>query len=138
MSKVLDLAQELALEDIEVPVAALIVRDGQVIAEAKNNREATKSVLGHAEIQAIQTAAKALGDWNLSDCTLYVNLEPCPMCAGAILQSHISKVVYSLPEPKSGAFGSRYNLSNKNLVVISSILEAQSKLILQKFFEKRR
>jgi tRNA(adenine34) deaminase len=138
MNKVLELANNLAQANIEVPIAALIVRDDTIISEGLNNREKNKSILGHAEIQAMELAAKALGDWNLSDCTLYVNLEPCAMCAGAILQSHIGTIVYAAADPKAGALGSRYNLVTNKLQIISGILEEESKNILKKFFANKR
>ncbi len=138
MAKVLELAKELSQANIEVPVAALIVKDGKIISEAVNNRELNKSVLGHAEIQAIQKASTVIGNWNLSGCTLYVNLEPCAMCAGAILQSHIQTVVYAATDAKAGALGSRYNLTTNNLKVIAGIYETESKELLQNFFKQRR
>lgn len=138
MQKVLDLAQELVKEGQEVPVAALIVKGDEIISTGVNHREKNKSILGHAEIDAIEKASNATQDWNLSGCSLYVNLEPCAMCAGAILQSHISEVVFSAYDAKSGALGSRYNLVTKNLKVTGGILEEESLALLNEFFKKLR
>lgn len=139
MQQVLQDAQDLLdSASMEVPVAALIVRDGEIIARGLNNRETQKSVMGHAEIVAIENATKLLGDWNLSDCSIYVSLEPCAMCAGAILQSHIKEVVFAAYDSKSGALGSRYKLGTKNLEVIGGIKEKQAQEILQKFFQDKR
>ena len=122
----------------EVPVAAIIVAHGEIIAQALNTRESEASILGHAEINAMQTAAKLHQDWNLSGCTLYVTLEPCAMCAGAILQSHISEVVFGAYDAKSGAFGSRYNLVTNYLKVTGGIMEEESIALLVNFFAKMR
>jgi tRNA(adenine34) deaminase len=124
----------------EVPVAALIVdiSSGEIIAEGLNSRENEQSVLAHAEINALKEASKVIGSWNLSGYALYVSLEPCAMCAGAILQSHISQVIFSAYDSKTGAFGSRYNLINKNIKVIGGVLEEESQALLRKFFEEKR
>ncbi len=90
----------------EVPVGALVVREGRVVARGHNLRESTKDATAHAEIVAIRAACVALSGWNLTGCTLYVTLEPCPMCAGAIRQAHISRVVFGAYDPKGGAAGS--------------------------------
>ncbi|HWP79386.1 MAG TPA: nucleoside deaminase [Candidatus Acidoferrum sp.] len=90
----------------EVPVGAVIVREGKVVARGHNLRESTKDATAHAEIIAIRAACEALSGWNLTGCTLYVTLEPCPMCAGAIRQAHISRVVFGAYDPKGGAAGS--------------------------------
>ena len=87
----------------EVPVASLVVWNNQIIGLGTNSREKDKSILGHAEINALQSAVKFKGSWNLSDCTIYVSLEPCAMCAGAILQAHIKTIVFSAYDIKSGA-----------------------------------
>lgn len=136
MTKVLELAKTAA--NNEIPVAAIIVLNGEIIAQGVNTREAESSILGHAEINAIQAATKSRHDWNLSDCTLYVNLEPCAMCAGAILQSHISEVVFGAYDVKSGALGSRYNLVTNNLIVTGGIMEDESASLLSNFFMKAR
>lgn len=130
-----------ALQDMpkqEVPVAAMLVKDSEIISLATNQRETNKSILAHAEILALEQAAQKLGDWNLSGCTLYITLEPCAMCAGAILQSHISKVVFAAYDLKAGALGSRYDISTKNLEVVGGILEEESQEILSSFFEHLR
>ena len=111
---------------------------GEVIASGVNSRETEQSALAHAEINAIKEASKKIGSWNLSGHALYVSLEPCPMCAGAILQSHISKIVFGAYDSKTGAFGSRYNLITKNIQVTGGIKEEECLELLQNFFEKRR
>lgn len=136
MARVLELARSIA--QIEVPVAALIVKDDEIIAEAVNTRERDSSILGHAEINAIEAAAAQTGSWNLDGATLYVNLEPCSMCAGAILQAHIKKVVWGANDAKSGAFGSRYNLATKKMELISGVMESETLDLLAEFFETRR
>jgi tRNA(adenine34) deaminase len=134
----LDLASK--LDSCEVPVAALIVdiSSGEIIATGVNTRETEQSVLAHAEINALKEASKIIGSWNLSGYALYVSLEPCAMCAGAILQSHISQVIFSAYDSKTGAFGSRYNLINKNIKVTGGVLEEVSQLLLKKFFDGKR
>ncbi len=122
----------------EVPVAALVVLDGKVIAQATNEREQRNSILAHAELLALERAAAAHGDWNLSGATIYVTLEPCAMCAGAILQSHLSQVVFAAYDAKSGAFGSRYQLSTAKLQILGGILEQEASDLLHEFFTKRR
>lgn len=109
MTRAIELAKEAAREG-EIPVGAVIAKDGEIIAEGKNSRERTKNPMGHAEINAIENACKALGDWRLSDCTLYVTLEPCPMCAGAIINARIKKVVYGAYDYKAGSVGSVIDL----------------------------
>lgn len=133
---VLELAKQVSKE--EIPVAAIVVEKGQIIAEAFNTRQSTNSILGHAEINALEKAAKLKKSWNLTGCTLYVNLEPCAMCAGAILQAHISEVVFSAYDMKAGAFGSRYNLVTNNLKVIGGLQEEKSQAILKEFFQDLR
>lgn len=124
----------------EVPVAALVVNisTGEIIASGLNTREAEQSVLAHAEINALQLAAKKLGSWNLSGHAIYISLEPCPMCAGAILQSHISQIIFSAYDPKTGALGSRYNLTTKNLQVTGGVMEKEGLSLLQNFFKDKR
>lgn len=94
----------------EVPIGCVIVRQGKIIARGYNKRNSVKSTLGHAEIEAIKKAGKAVGDWRLEDCIMYVTLEPCPMCAGAIIQARIPKVVIGSMNPKAGCAGSVINL----------------------------
>ncbi|GEM_PF-165768 len=137
MNRALLLARE-ALEDGEVPVGAVIVRDGKVISEGRNRREKTQNALGHAEIEAIDKACRVLGNWRLADCTLYVTLEPCPMCAGAILQSRIGRIVYACKDPSLGALGGLFSLpenSGQNqLEITSGLLESECREIMDSFF----
>ncbi len=136
MSQVLELAK--TAPENEVPVATLIIKNEKIIAQAINTRERDASILGHAEINAMNEAARILGDWNLSGATLYVNLEPCSMCAGAILQSHISEVVFGAYDVKSGALGSRYNLVTNNLKVTGGVMEEECAEMLTSFFQRCR
>jgi tRNA(adenine34) deaminase len=122
----------------EVPVAAMLVRDGEILSQAINERESRNSILGHAELIALENAAAKTADWNLSNATVYITLEPCAMCAGAILQSHVSTVVFGAYDAKSGAFGSRYQLATKNLKIIGGILEQECSSLLQEFFTNKR
>ena len=110
MQQALSLAAEAAAQD-EVPVGALIVHRGEVIATAYNTREASRCATHHAEILAIEAACRRLGGWRLPDCTLYVTLEPCPMCAGATVNARIDRVVYAAPDLRAGAFGSVVDLN---------------------------
>src|SRR4051795_8321925 len=109
MRRALDLAREAAGMG-EVPVGALIVRDGKIVSQAFNLRETLHDPTAHAERLAITLAGRALGTWRLDGCTLYVTLEPCPMCAGAIVQARISRVVYGAADPKAGACDSLYRI----------------------------
>ncbi len=139
MKQVINLAKEVSLESKDIPVAALIVdENNKIIGKGINTREKESSVIGHAEINAIQEANKLLESWNLSRCRIYVNLEPCAMCAGAILQSHISEVIFAAYDIKSGALGSRYNIITKNLIVKGGIMEIEAQEILGNFFKKLR
>lgn len=99
----------------DVPVGAIIVKDGLMLASAHNTKEKTGLPTGHAELTAIETASQALGDWRLTDCTLYTTLEPCPMCAGAILAARITQVIYAAKDLKWGAAGTKTNLFEENL-----------------------
>ena len=141
MNRALELAKEAAAMG-EVPVGCVIVRDGKIVAEGRNCRESDKSALGHAEIRAIDAACKALGGWRLWDCTLYVTLEPCPMCAGAIINARIPRVVYGAGDDKCGACGSVCNLFEMNFnhkpQVTKGVLEAESKALLEEFFRQLR
>lgn len=133
---------ELAYMHEEVPVGCVIVYQNKVIAKAHNLRYKNKSVLDHAEIIAIKKATRKLGNWMLDDCTLYVTVEPCLMCAGTIIQSRIKKVVYGTNEPKFGAFGSITDLSkiplNYQLEVTKGVMAEQSSQLLKAFFKKIR
>lgn len=130
---------EKAFNKNEVPVGCVIVKDDKVIARAHNLRQTKKSVLGHAEILAIEKASKKLNSWILEDCTIYVTLEPCPMCAGTILQSRIKKLVFAANEPKFGACGSVINLFEKKfnheVEVIPNVLQEESSKLLKNFFQ---
>jgi tRNA(adenine34) deaminase len=127
----------------EVPVGAVVVVDGKIVSRAHNLRESLIDPTAHAEILAIQRAAKKLGGWRLNRATLYTTLEPCPMCAGAIVHSRVSELVYGADDPKAGACGSIMNVVssghlNHRVRVISGVLKKESSEILQKFFKKLR
>ena len=125
----------------EIPVGAIIVKDGEIIASAVNRKEALKDVNGHAEILAIREASPKLNRWRLDDCEIYVTLEPCPMCAWAILQARIKTVFFGSYDTKYGAFGSAIDLRNFSDVkpkVFGGILEEKCDEILKKFFERLR
>jgi tRNA(adenine34) deaminase len=132
-----------AFEEDEAPIGAVIVRDGQVIAAAHNQREQLRDPTAHAEMIAITQAAAALGDWRLERCALYVTLEPCPMCAGAIVQARIPRVVYGAADPKAGAAQSLYRLLDDNRLnhraeVVAGVLAPECGEILTRFFEQKR
>ena len=132
-----------AYELDEVPVGCVIVFDGKIISRAKNERVSKKNVLCHAEILAIDAACKYLGDWRLLDTRLYVTVEPCPMCAGAIVQARIPFVVFGARSPKAGAAGSIINILdepgfNHQVKVTEGVLEEESSELLQRFFKKFR
>lgn len=125
----------------EIPVAAVVVKDGEIIASAVNRKEFLNDVSGHAEILAIREASQNLNRWRLDDCEIYVTLEPCPMCAWAILQSRIKTVFFGSYDTKYGAFGSAIDLRNFSDVkpkVYGGILEKDCDEILKKFFERLR
>lgn len=126
----------------EVPVGAVIVRDGEVLSRAFNRRETDKNALAHAEIAAIDAACKILGGWRLTRCTLYVTLEPCPMCAGAIVNSRIDRVVCGAKDPKAGAMGSVLNLNyyplNHKPKVEYGVLGGKCSAQLSEFFLRLR
>lgn len=141
MLKALENAK-IAFENGDVPVGAVIVKDGEIIAEAYNEREYLKRAIAHAEILAIERACEKLGRWRLSDCEMYVTLEPCPMCAGAILNARIGKLCYALKESNSGAFGSVLNLNSYPLLhkvqTEVGICEDESRELLSSFFRQKR
>lgn len=131
---------EKAFEKNEVPVGCVIVKDNKIIARAHNQRHSKNSVLGHAELIAIEKANKKLKTWILEGCTIYVTLEPCPMCAGAILQSRMDKVIFGAYEPKFGACGSIVNLLaeekfNHTVEIEGGVMEDQCKTLLKNFFQ---
>lgn len=131
-----------AMKKNEVPIGAVIVRDNKVIAKAHNMREKHKLATSHAEILAIQKANKKLKSWRLDSCTLYVTIEPCPMCAGAIIQSRIDKLIYGAKDSKAGAHSSVLNLFehsfNHKVSVEFGIMEKDCANIISKFFKKLR
>jgi tRNA(adenine34) deaminase len=142
MHQALAAAEEAAAAD-EAPVGALIVRDGRVLASARNEREALHDPTAHAEMIAITQAAAALGQWRLDGCTLYVTLEPCPMCAGAIVQARIARVVYGAADPKAGAVRSLFRIVddprlNHRAEVVEGVLAEPCGRILSEFFQKKR
>ncbi len=141
MNMALALAREAAAEG-EVPVGCIIVRKGQVVGRGRNRREQGKSALAHAEIEAIAEACANLGGWLLWECTLYVILEPCAMCAGAILNARIPRVVFGAKDAKYGAVRSVCGLFDMNFnhhpTVESGILEAECAALLQEFFKNLR
>jgi tRNA(adenine34) deaminase len=127
----------------EVPIAALIVQAGQVLAQTHNYRELWQDPTAHAEVIAIRSAATALGTWRLTDTTLYVTVEPCSMCIGAIILARVSRVVFGAWDPKAGACGSVFNLPsepklNHQVLVTGGVLEQESQVLIQNFFEKLR
>src|SRR4051794_31912832 len=142
MRQALWLARE-ALALGEVPVGAVIVRDGRILAQAFNLRETLSDPTAHAERLALSLAGRALGTWRLSGCTLYVTLEPCPMCAGAIVQGRVARVVYGAADPKAGACDSLYRLAtdprfNHRAEVVSGLLAEECGAVLTQFFRQRR
>jgi tRNA(adenine34) deaminase len=127
----------------EVPVGAVAVHEGRIVGTGFNRREVDRNPLAHAELLALDAAAKALGAWRLTGVTLYVTLEPCAMCAGALVQSRVTRLVFGTLDPKAGAVGSLYNLAeeprhNHRLQVTSGILADESRLLLKSFFERLR
>lgn len=127
----------------EVPIGTLLVHNGEILAKAHNLREALQDPTAHAEMIAIRKAAAKLGSWRLTGCTLYVTLEPCPMCAGAIVQSRISRLVFGAWDPKAGACGSLLDIPaeprlNHRVRVEGGLLEEESQMVLQDFFRNRR
>lgn len=132
-----------AFDQNEVPVGAVIVHDGRIIAEACNQREALNDPTAHAEMIAITQAAEYLGSWRLLDCTLYVTLEPCPMCAGAIVQARIPFVVYGAADAKAGACDSLFSITtdirlNHQAAVLGGVMQEDCRAILQEFFRQQR
>ncbi|WP_407306011.1 tRNA adenosine(34) deaminase TadA [Desulfosporosinus sp. SB140] len=137
------LQAQLAFEQGEAPIGAVIVHNDKVIAEAHNEKEQRNDPTAHAEILAIQRAAETLGSWRLSEATLYVTLEPCPMCAGAIVQARLKRLVYGTMDLKGGATGSvlnvlDYTLWNHRVEILAGVLEEECTDILKRFFKKLR
>ncbi len=126
----------------EIPVGAVIVRNGEIITTGRNRREKEKNALCHAELEAINNACKALGGWRLFDCDLYVTLEPCPMCAGAIINSRIKTVYFGAYDDKAGSFGSVADFNripyNHKPEILGGIMENECSALLSEFFKKLR
>lgn len=141
MDEALALARE-AFREGEVPVGCVIVRKGEIVGRGRNRRERDKTALAHAELEAIQDACKNLGGWRLWECTLYVTLEPCPMCAGAIVNARIPRVVYGARDPKCGAVSSVCSLFdmefNHHPVAEQGVREEECAALLRSFFQKLR
>ncbi|MCH2611660.1 MAG: tRNA adenosine(34) deaminase TadA [Pirellulales bacterium] len=142
MRLALQQAQQAQVED-EVPVGAIILNQDRIIAAAYNQREQLHDPTAHAEMIAITQAAEAIGDWRLEHCTMYVTLEPCPMCAGAIIQSRIPRIVYGATDPKAGAVTSLYSLLtdtrlNHTAQVTGGVLAEDCGRILTEFFRSKR
>lgn len=132
-----------ALGHGDVPIGAVVMRDGEVIASRHNERELTADPTAHAEVLALRDAARAIGSWRLDGCTLVVTLEPCVMCAGAAHQARVARVVYGADDPKAGALGSLYNVGadarlNHEFAVAAGVLAADSAQLLTEFFAARR
>ena len=127
----------------EVPVGAVVVINGAVVARGHNLRESLSDATAHAEIIALREAARKLGDWRLGEATVYTTVEPCPMCAGALVQFRVRKVIYGAKDPKAGAAGSVVNLLqderfNHQVEVVAGVLEAECREVVQRFFEGLR
>ena len=141
MRQALELAKEAAAEG-EVPVGCVIVRADQVVGRGRNRREKDKTALAHAELEAISDACRTLGGWRLWECTLYVTLEPCPMCAGAIVNARIPRVVFGASDKKCGACGSVCDLFsmefNHHPAVEKGVLEEEASALLTEFFQNLR
>jgi len=134
---------ELAKLEDEVPIGCVVVKDDQIIARAHNQREVSNNPLGHAETLAIKKASEVLNDWQLVDCDLYVTIEPCIMCGGAIIQSRIRRVIYGAPDLKGGAFGSSINILDAQNInhrpeIVKGILEEECTKIIKDYFKSKR
>lgn len=137
MTKAIELAK--SVKDEEVPVGALIIKDNKLVSKAVNMSEKLKDATAHAEIQAIKEASKVLGDWRLTGCTMYVTLEPCPMCTGAIINSRLEKLIYGASNVTYGACGTVANIphdlkKNNQIEIIGGILEEESSKLLKSAF----
>lgn len=121
----------------EVPIGCVIVKDGRIISKAHNKKEIKKNAIMHAEIIAIAKACKKLKTWHLDDCVLYTTVEPCMMCTGAIIQSRIKKIYYSISNKSFGEL-ENYHLKNKKIFIQNNILNEESKKLLQQFFKEKR
>lgn len=142
MAQALALAEAAAGEG-EVPVGAVVVRRGTVVGQGRNRREALADPTSHAEVLALREAARARGSWRLEDCTLYVTLEPCVMCAGAVVQARVERLVFGCPDPKGGAVRSLYRICddprlNHRVAVAEGVLEERCSALLRGFFTALR
>lgn len=142
MNEALKEAQK-ALQFSEVPIGAVVVKEGRIIGRGHNTREAEELAFAHAEINAIREASKTLGTWRLTDCDIYVTIEPCPMCTGAIYQARIRNIYFGATDEKAGACGTLFNLFEVNglnhyCTVHKGILEEESRQIIKDFFKKKR
>ena len=142
MLRAIELAK-LATETDDVPVGCVIVKNGEIIAEASNMKEKDNDATKHAEMVAISNATKVLNNWWLEDCEVYVTLEPCPMCAGAMINARIKALYFGAYDPKTGAAGSRVNLLkedlfNHNIIVKGGIMQNECSSLLSEFFKKKR
>lgn len=142
MKRAIELAKECSQFD-EVPVGAVVVKDGKIIAESGNRKERDNCAVSHAEILAIQKATEVVGNWWLEDCEMYVSLEPCPMCAMAMIHSRISKLYFGAYDEKTGAGGSRVNifekdLFNHNIEVVGGVMKEECGALLTEFFKNKR
>ncbi len=141
MKRAIELAR-ISADEGEVPVGAVVVKDGEIVGEGRNRRELGKNALYHAETEAIDAACKALGGWRLWQCDMYVTLEPCPMCAGAIINSRIKKVVFGAYDEKAGSFGSVINFNdlpyNHKPELQGGVCEEECKALLSQFFKDLR
>lgn len=141
MTRAIALAR-LSASEGEVPVGAVVVKDNEIVGEGRNRRELGKNALYHAELEAIDNACKRLGGWRLWQCDLYVTLEPCPMCAGAIINARIKRVFYGAEDLKAGSFGSIVNFNdipyNHKPEIISGIMAEQCSALLTDFFKNLR
>ncbi len=133
----------IAEENGDVPIGAIIVHENRVIARAHNQRQLLNDPTAHAEMIALTQASEAVGNWRLHGCTIYVTLEPCPMCAGALVLARVDRLVFGTDDPKAGACGSLYNIVqdgrlNHRLEVVSGVLQEDCRFQLQAFFQRRR
>lgn len=142
MRAAIDLALEAMRED-EIPVGAVVVRDGRIIGRGRNRRKIGRAPFAHAEMEAITEACSALGTWRLDGCSLYVTLEPCPMCAGAIVETRLARLVYGASDPRRGACGSLYDIPrdsrlHANVLSSGGLLAPECSELLRRFFNDRR
>ena len=142
MQEAIELARK-ALESEDVPIGALVVYRGRVIGRGYNQREKLQDPTAHAEMLALTAAAEYIGHWRLENCTVYVTLEPCPMCAGALVMARVARLVYGAPDEKAGACGSLYQITqdprlNHRVETVAGVLAAPCAELLQAFFRRRR